>query len=218
MYVAQISIASKKWPSKAIAASDAIDRFLNMLRVNGQICGKWYPVFESSTGYGATAYIPERNALAAIHYNAYVHDALKDFQEAGLSEPVFVVVRDIDGDGTCRCKHSTEYILYTEDRHVESPLRCGDCFLPIPLYRIPPTYDNSEYYDITTWQGSYQACDKLYFLSRALEQAALSYYYDHKSEMDDEIARRHQEVELLRREALRQVTREQLEERHRQVR
>ncbi len=50
-------------------------------------------------------------------------------------------------------------------------------------------------------------------LSLAQVHAALSYYYDHKSELDDEIARRHQEVEQLRSEATGHVTREQLEER-----
>ena len=55
-------------------------------------------------------------------------------------------------------------------------------------------------------------------LSLAQVHAALSYYYDHKSELDDEIAYRHQEVEQLRREAVGQVTREQLEERRRQAR
>jgi uncharacterized protein (DUF433 family) len=55
-------------------------------------------------------------------------------------------------------------------------------------------------------------------LSLAQVHAALSYYYDHKGELDDEIARRHQEVEQLRKEATGQVTREQLEERRQQVR
>src|SRR5579871_5217813 len=54
-------------------------------------------------------------------------------------------------------------------------------------------------------------------LSLAQVHAALSYYYDHKSELDEEIARRYREVEQLRREAKGQVTREQLEERRRQL-
>lgn len=55
-------------------------------------------------------------------------------------------------------------------------------------------------------------------LSLAQIHAALSYYYDHKSELDEEIARRYQVVEQLRKEAVGQVTREQLEERRRQLR
>ena len=50
-------------------------------------------------------------------------------------------------------------------------------------------------------------------LSLAQVHAALSYYYDHKSELDDEIARRQQAAEQLRSQTTGQVTREQLEQR-----
>jgi uncharacterized protein (DUF433 family) len=50
-------------------------------------------------------------------------------------------------------------------------------------------------------------------LSLAQIYAALSYYYDHKTEMDEEIARRYQEVERLRSQAANQLTRKELEAR-----
>lgn len=50
-------------------------------------------------------------------------------------------------------------------------------------------------------------------LSLAQVHAALSYYYDHKSELDDEIARRQQEAEQLRSQTTGQLTRAQLEQR-----
>lgn len=50
-------------------------------------------------------------------------------------------------------------------------------------------------------------------LSLAQIYAALSYYYDHKTEMDEEIARRYQEVERLRSQAANQLTRKELDAR-----
>src|SRR5689334_8956110 len=50
-------------------------------------------------------------------------------------------------------------------------------------------------------------------LSLAQIHAALSYYYDHRSELDEEIARRYQEVEVLRMQAASQLTRQELEAR-----
>jgi predicted nucleic acid-binding Zn ribbon protein len=41
-----------------------------------------------------------------------------------------------------------------------SPLRCGDCFAPVPLYRVPAT-SGGEYYDVVSWESDYQACDRL---------------------------------------------------------
>jgi len=39
-------------------------------------------------------------------------------------------------------------------------LELGDCFDPVPLYRVPPTRD-LEYLDILQWAADYQACDTL---------------------------------------------------------
>ncbi len=50
-------------------------------------------------------------------------------------------------------------------------------------------------------------------LSLAQVHAALSYYYDHKSELDDDIAHRQQEAEQLRSQTTGQLTRAQLEQR-----
>ena len=51
-----------------------------------------------------------------------------------------------------------------------SPLSCGDCFMSVPLYTIPPTYDNSEYYDVLSWELDYQACDRLQMNCRTGER------------------------------------------------
>src|SRR5258708_9906226 len=54
------------------------------------------------------------------------------------------------------------------------------------------------------------------YLSLAQIHAALSYYYDHQTELDAEIERDYQEVEQLRASATSQFTRRELKERLKQ--
>src|SRR5258708_39279188 len=54
------------------------------------------------------------------------------------------------------------------------------------------------------------------YLSLAQIHAALSFYYDHQTELDAEIERDHQVVEQLRASATRQFTRRELKERLKQ--
>jgi predicted nucleic acid-binding Zn ribbon protein len=43
---------------------------------------------------------------------------------------------------------------------LESPVRCGDCFGTIPLYKLPKACNN-EYCEILSWESDYKACDTL---------------------------------------------------------
>jgi len=52
-------------------------------------------------------------------------------------------------------------ILFTTHLEVQSPVRCGDCFGPVPLYALPPTYNDEEHYGVVKWAADYQACDRL---------------------------------------------------------
>ena len=60
----------------------------------------------------------------------------------------------------CKCKKNKSYVLFTTYLTLESPIRCGECFGTIPLYRIPYV-SGEEHYDIIGWQSNYQSCDML---------------------------------------------------------
>lgn len=153
------------------AVSEAIDDLLDALRMNGQICGREWPIAVTAAGYVATALLPDEDALDAAHHNKYVRMSLQKLAQIGLGEPEFTVFEDLQGASACPCSQPQSYILYTNYILLESPLRCGDCFRPVPLYRIPPTYDD-EYFNIVCWQSEYQACDRLHMNSATLERAA----------------------------------------------
>jgi len=115
--------------------------------------------------------------------NEYVTSSIESLHAAGFVGPeVTVIGEDIDYAQTCRCQHHESYILFTNYVSLESPLRCGTCFLPIPLYKIPPTYD-TEYYDIICWQSDHQCCDRLQMGCNTLERASIREMSRHDSSL-----------------------------------
>lgn len=171
MYVANISFSRAEGvPRDQI--SHTINAFLAALRMNGQVCGREWPISISDSQYQVTVLLPAQDALEHTHMNHYVEHALEHIHILGLNEPsIFVCGEDIDSI-TCTCSKIDTYILYTTYLSLESPLRCGTCFGTIPLYSVPPTYDG-EYYDIIVWQSDYQACDSLQMNCSTLERATL---------------------------------------------
>lgn len=152
--------------------SDAVNRLLSVWRTNGQICGREWGIARRGESYEATVLLPEPDSLDDRHGNKYVRDVLEALARAHLAMPeVEIVGDDVDGAPVCSCETPSWYILYTNYLSLEPPLRCGECFRMVPLYRVPPTYDG-EYSNVTSWQSDYQACDTLQMGCRTLERAA----------------------------------------------
>jgi predicted nucleic acid-binding Zn ribbon protein len=100
MYVGQLTMA-QQLSSERDAASDAINTLLSALRMNGQICGREWPIAITPAGYAATVLLPEKTSLDASHHNRYVRCGLQKLQEAGLAEPDCEVTEDVEGAGVC---------------------------------------------------------------------------------------------------------------------
>ncbi|MNF73263.1 hypothetical protein D3C84_552600 [compost metagenome] len=83
---------------------------------------------------------------------------------------------DLLSDSTDPCGQSDErpswMLLYTSFLHSCSPLRCGDHFAPIPLYRLP-AIANGDHKQIIKWQEDWEACDQLQMNGSIAEHAAL---------------------------------------------
>lgn len=174
MYTAQLCfITASEGDAHEAKVLDIINRFLGGLRGNGQICGREFPILSASQGFFSFLLIPEADALNAAHYNRYLKRYVEELAQLGVPAPTFTVVgEDADGADICDCENREWQMLYTTYLSLESPLRCGTCFGTIPLYRIPPTYDDAEYYDIRCWETDYQACDQLQMGCKTLEKRA----------------------------------------------
>src|SRR4051794_22917094 len=171
MYIAEL-----RFSSTASLDSDRVSQVVNHLlgvwRMNGQLCGREWPITIADRTAWTVVFLPEQNALEAVHANRYVVQALTELETAHLTRPTITIRgQDIEGMLPCTCPSTSTYILFTNYLSIESPLRCGSCFHPIPLYRIPATYQD-EFVDILRWQSDYQACDTLQMNCESLERAA----------------------------------------------
>lgn len=171
MYVAHLHFAIL-FQTDENTVSHAINGILGTWRMNGQICGKEWPTGVDEQEYTATVLLPEISSLDMAHNNSYGNKELQRLAQSGLDAPGVSLIRELEGEPACECPQNERYVLYTRYHSLESPLRCGDCFHPIPLYRIPSTQDD-EYYDIICWQSDYQCCDTLQMNCRTLERASM---------------------------------------------
>jgi predicted nucleic acid-binding Zn ribbon protein len=119
----------------------------------------------------AAVTIPAADSLDESHHTSYIRRDIARFREIEVNGPYFGLIGEGVADEVCVCLSSSSYLLYTDYVTLASPLRCGDCGEPVPLYRIPPTYED-EYYNVISWQSDYQSCDSLRMNCRTLERAA----------------------------------------------
>jgi predicted nucleic acid-binding Zn ribbon protein len=153
--------------------SHKVNGLLGALRMNGQVCGREWPIAIRGQNGVTIVLLPDLDALDSSHANQYVQGAIAEFRDAGLSDPTITIMgEDADSAPPCICPTVGSYILFTNYLSLEPPLRCGNCFNPVPLYKIPHTY-HGEYYDIICWQSDYQACDTLQMNSSTLERATV---------------------------------------------
>ncbi len=173
------------------AIGDAVDRLVEALQRNGQVLSEGWPIAREGRRVRAYVSIPEPGALHARRKSRWVSAARLGLRQAGLrltrvtnlgSEPVALDV--------CRHEAPSSYILYTTGTSMESPLRCGECFDPVPLYRIPHTDECGTYEDIIFWRRNYQRFDGIWFASRAGERFA----YRCLSRFDSELSAAGREV------------------------
>lgn len=160
MYTAEIRFALPGGVANG-EITGAVKSLLGALYRNGQTLSREYPLALDGTELTAYLAIPERDSLDAPRHNSYVAKglgALRDLGSPCLS--VRIVGEDPASADVCTCADRGFLILYTSYTCLESPVRCGKCFCPVPLYMLPKTYDD-EYSDICSWASYYQACDTL---------------------------------------------------------
>jgi predicted nucleic acid-binding Zn ribbon protein len=175
---------------------------------NGLVVREELPIVRSKKAYTVLVVIPERTSLKPQRFNETIRRALAELSKAGLGKPqVRIIGKDPESPSACTCNAPSSYILYTNFLAVEPPLRCGDCFAPVPLYRIPPTNQShaadsdasgraeqaaQSYGDILYWEQIYRACDRLDIGCGVGERFAMRelYRFDSKlSELGRQICR-----------------------------
>ena len=142
------------------SSGDIIESFLAALRMNGQILGKEWALVYKDNRIISYVFVPEADSLNRKYSNKYVSKYYNKLNALDINISQKMMGKQVFSAETCKCTHIDSYILYTHFLSLESPLRCGNCFGTVPLYKILKTYDD-EYYDIKCWETNYQCCDTL---------------------------------------------------------
>ena len=143
------------------AGVDAVLWLLSIWFKNGQLSHDVFPLVQIDQMLRAYVQIPAKDSLSKKYSNKFLSLALKRLGTEDIGTPsIRVLGFDPASVRPCKCKQRTSHILFTTYLSQESPLRCGDCFGPIPLYLIPHT-SGDEHWDVMQWAFNYAACDTL---------------------------------------------------------
>ena len=172
MYVNRISFLRKDSSADAEEQStDAVQFVLGAWRMNGQVCGREWPIIDEGNGYSTVALSPERDSLESGFNSSYATAAVARAEAEGMQLVCQVLGEDAESSPACSCQSPSGYALFTTYVSLESPIRCMDCFRPVALYRMKPMA-SGEFHELIRWQSDYQSCDSLQMNCSVLERAS----------------------------------------------
>ncbi|MFC5474127.1 DUF2310 family Zn-ribbon-containing protein [Paraherbaspirillum soli] len=159
---------------------DSANAYLGTLRMNGQILGREWPLYLENNKCISSVLAPAKDSLDEKYSNLFVEDCLAEAKKSGVSIASRPLGEDVDSADGCGCLKPTGYVMYTTYLSLESPIRCMDCFGPVPLYKLP-IMPSGDYSEIIRWQSDYQACDALQMNCTVLERSSTRQLSDVRS-------------------------------------
>ncbi len=131
----------------------------NVLRKTGQVYENFHVVTEDG-GYGVYVIMPGADALELEFCSEESVDIIKKLA-AIFSLKVTALGAAVTCEDSCECESSSWYMLYTDLATEESPVVCGDCGKPVPLYKLPAIPDKEGQSNFLNWQDQFKALQKL---------------------------------------------------------
>lgn len=156
-------------------------RFISTLRGSGQVLDELDNIVEQhnledgSKRIQVRCITPETDSLDAKYHSVYGRSSFDKLLEMSTQPPQYRLVGEVAEElECCSCDDPSFYILFTKySETVSPPVDCGDCGLPVPLYRLPLARDDEDHHTLLGWETKYQACDTLFMQSGAGEQFGL---------------------------------------------
>lgn len=187
MFTFEYKFYPQKYDDKSIDDFDDSFRwFLIGLERNGQILQYGQNTVQYETYYTCRVIAPEKDSLDSKYYNKYCTEFLAKLTDKSSEPPEYQLIgENYDVMDSCECDDPSHYILYTTNCSDETPVYCGDCTNPVPLYKLPKTCCDNEYHDILIWQNLYKACYEQ-FMNGVGERHGYKMIHSTKSELSIE--------------------------------
>lgn len=157
----------------------ALESLLADLWRDSNIVFDWH-ILELEGRVQARVLAPEEAALDRANFSPVALASLARVEAMSRRPPQFHVVPEVKREEEwCACAEPSCYILFAALRGSDalSPLECGDCGRPIPLYRVP-FVDNTgmevkeAHWTLQAWAQTYRAFDWLFLHSGTGERFA----------------------------------------------
>lgn len=143
-----------------------LSAFLGALVRNGQLIDQHWNMIEEVCAIRLYCIAPEEDSLDPKYYNDYCKEYFSKVAKLSSREPEYRMIGHTVGlSDSCTCEAPSFYVLFTNFLAEYSPVTCGMCNLPVPLYKLPFIGEDKEYNSILFWYATYQTCDNLFILS-----------------------------------------------------
>lgn len=139
---------------------DMIREFAYRLMNNGQILPE-YTLAANGRDYLLTVTTPKRDSLLERFDSIYVQNC-RNKLAAVFDISVTESGENVDCLEYCSCKSRTALEMQAVDTEIDSPLTCLSCGKHVALYELPCIDGQSDRSQITEWQKTYRATDKLW--------------------------------------------------------
>lgn len=194
MYLQKI-IVSPVETDKEEKTLDLLHNYLGSLRQGGHIFERVYPIIRETNALTAFVLTPETNSLEPVHENKYTKKGREQIENFVGNKLVYNTL-GVDPQAEyayCDCETQDFLILCTTYVKIGSPLRCGDCFGQIPLYKLKKD-DGESHYKVLSWETNYKACDDLQMNCTVGERFCLNQMSDLDSQLTQEGLERCEEL------------------------
>jgi predicted nucleic acid-binding Zn ribbon protein len=183
MHTAEITVRFQQ-ADRSQAVGEALTALLACWYKNGQV-NATPSAFAQTAALQVNAYamLPEAESLDPKWDGVYVRQCFAQLHAMNCDVSITILGKDPEALDACSCATPSSLLMYTHYLSVESPLRCGDCFLPRALYRLPFTRDQ-EYFDWRSWQVNYRSCDALQMQCTVGERYHERQLFDPKSDLN----------------------------------
>jgi predicted nucleic acid-binding Zn ribbon protein len=152
------------------AQLESLDFLLGAYRADGHVLGRELMTLSLDQRIEAYLFAPAADAFHPKNLNKWTAKRSEELKSSGLMNVQIVLLGDdLSEPDECTCDKPNSYILFTTYIQVQSPARCGDCFKPIPLYRLP-RFKNNDFQEVISWADDYKSCDSLFMNSATGER------------------------------------------------